>query len=59
MDEIERIGIDSIMWGSDYPHPDGVFPDSRAVIQENLGHLPKDVIQRITCENAAKLYRFN
>ena len=59
MDEIERIGIDSIMWGSDYPHPDGVFPDSRAVIQENLGHLPKDVIQQITCENAAKLYRFN
>ena len=59
MDEVERIGIDSIMWGSDYPHPDGVFPDSKAVIQEGLGHLPKEVIQQITCANAAKLYRFN
>ena len=35
MDEVERIGIDSIMWGSDYPHPDGVFPDSKTVIQKS------------------------
>lgn len=59
MDEVERIGVDSIMWGSDYPHPDGVFPDSRSVIQKCLGHLPDDIVQKITCENAAKLYRFN
>ena len=59
MDEVERIGVDSIMWGSDYPHPDGVFPDSRSVIQKNLGHLPDNIVQKITCENAAKLYRFN
>ena len=58
-DEVERIGVDSIMWGSDYPHPDGVFPDSRAVIKKNLGHLPDEVVRQITCDNAAKLYRFN
>ncbi|MFQ5933599.1 MAG: amidohydrolase family protein [Dehalococcoidia bacterium] len=59
MDEIERIGVDSIMWGSDYPHPDGVFPDSKKVIQKGLGHLPESVRQKIICDNAATLYRFN
>lgn len=59
LDEVERIGVDSIMWGSDYPHPDGVFPDSKKVIEKGLGHLPKDVVRKITCDNAAELYRFN
>ena len=59
LDEVERIGIDSIMWGSDYPHPDGVFPDSKKVIEKGLGHLPADIVKKITCDNAAALYRFN
>jgi predicted TIM-barrel fold metal-dependent hydrolase len=59
VDEVERIGVDSIMWGSDYPHPDGVFPDSKKVIEQGLGHLPADIFKKITCDNAAALYRFN
>lgn len=58
-DEIERIGVDNIMWGNDYPHPDGVFPDSKRAIQEGLGHLDESVRRRIICDNAAKVYRFN
>ena len=59
MDEIQRIGVDNIMWGSDYPHPDGVFPDSRKAIQEGMGHLPEEIKHKIVCETAAKLYRFD
>ena len=59
LDQVERIGVNNIMWGSDYPHQDGVFPDSRKAIQEGLGHLPEDVLRKIVCENAARLYRFN
>ena len=59
LDQVERIGGDNIMWGSDYPHQDGVFPDSRKAIQEGLGHLPEDVVRKIVCENAARLYKFN
>ena len=29
------------MWGSDFPHPDGVWPDSSEVIARELGHLPR------------------
>jgi uncharacterized protein len=53
---IEDIGVESLMWGSDYPHPDGVWPDSSKYIAEQFGHLPADVVYKITCENAGKFY---
>ena len=59
LDQVERIGVNNIMWGSDYPHQDGVFPDSRKTIQEGLGHLPEEVVRKIVCENAARVYKFN
>jgi predicted TIM-barrel fold metal-dependent hydrolase len=55
---IDELGVDNIMWGSDFPHPDGVWPDSQEYIQRELGHLPPDVRKKIVCDNAAKLYRF-
>ena len=59
MDQVQRIGENNILWGSDYPHRDGVFPDSKKVIEEGLGHLDESVRRKILCENAARLYRFS
>ena len=44
------------MWGADYPHPDCVWPDSRATLEKNLGALAEGVRRKITLENVAKLY---
>jgi uncharacterized protein len=55
---LDDIGHDTIMWGSDFPHPDGVWPDSSEFIERELGHLPADVRHKIVCENAGKLYGF-
>jgi predicted TIM-barrel fold metal-dependent hydrolase len=55
---IEELGVDNIMWGSDFPHPDGIYPDSQEYIQKELGHLPEATRKKIVCDNAAKLYRF-
>jgi predicted TIM-barrel fold metal-dependent hydrolase len=46
------------MWGSDFPHPDGIWPDSQEYIQREMGHLPERIRRKIICENAAKLYGF-
>ncbi len=46
------------MWGSDFPHPDGIWPDSQEYIERELGHLPEPIRRKIVCDNAAKLYRF-
>jgi predicted TIM-barrel fold metal-dependent hydrolase len=53
---VHLVGADNVMWGSDYPHPDGVWPDSRVVIDEDLGALAPDVRQKIVRDNAGKLY---
>jgi len=55
---IAEIGAETIMWGSDFPHPDGVWPDSSEFIQRELGHLPAGIRQKIVCENAGRLYGF-
>jgi len=53
---IDEMGVESLMWGSDYPHADGVWPESSKYIAEQFGHLPADVTHKITCENAGKFY---
>ena len=51
------IGEDNLIWGSDYPHPDGTWPDSMEVTQESMGQLEPGVLKKIVCDNAVKLYR--
>lgn len=53
---VEEIGVETLMWGSDYPHGDGVWPESGKYIEEQFGHLPADTIHKITCGNAAEFY---
>jgi hypothetical protein len=53
---IPLIGEDNIMWGSDYPHPDGIWPDSQKWIEQDLAGLSASVRRKILCENAGKLY---
>jgi predicted TIM-barrel fold metal-dependent hydrolase len=53
---IDEMGLETLMWGSDYPHPDGVWPESEKYISEQFKHLPADVTRKMTCENAGKFY---
>ena len=53
---IDDIGVETMMWGSDYPHTDGIWPESSKYIEEQFAGLPAEVVHKITCENAAKFY---
>ena len=55
---LDVLGEDNVMWGSDFPHPDGIWPDSQEFIAREIGHLPDDVKHKVICGNAAKLYGF-
>ena len=55
----ELIGVDTLMWGADYPHTEGVWPFSKKSIASNFSGCPEDEIHRIVCTNAAKLYGFD
>ena len=55
---VHLVGDDNVVWGSDYPHNDGIWPDSLTVIEAQLGTLDEMARRKITCENARHLYRF-
>ena len=55
-DVVPMVGQDNVMWGSDYPHADGVWPDSRQIIEADLGSMDPEARGKITCHNAGKLY---
>lgn len=54
----EFIGVDNLMWSSDYPHTDSTWPHSRESIEHDLQGVSAADRRKITCTNAAKLYGF-
>ena len=52
----EYIGIDNIMWESDFPHPTCTWPTSQEYIQRGLADLTADERQKVLVDNAVKLY---
>lgn len=52
------IGVDRLMWSSDFPHGDSTWPDSQAVIDDHMEGVPDDEARMILRDNAARLYGF-
>ena len=50
------IGVDNIMWGSDYPHTEGTFPKSREFIESTLADCTQEEKEKIVAGNAARIY---
>ena len=53
---LEFWGSENLLWASDYPHPDSVWPNSQRAIEESMGYLPPETVKQIVGGNAAKLY---
>src|SRR6187455_2452714 len=53
---IEELGEETLMWGSDYPHTDGVWPESSKYITEMFREVRPETVKKITCTNAGKFY---
>jgi predicted TIM-barrel fold metal-dependent hydrolase len=49
-------GTNNCMWSNDYPHPNSTWPNSRDVIQRDLGHLPADERTKLIRGNVTSLY---
>jgi predicted TIM-barrel fold metal-dependent hydrolase len=52
----EITGVAPLLWASDYPHPEGTFPESQQVVERIFSGLPDEVRQAIVHDNAARLY---
>ncbi len=53
---IPFFGEGHLLWASDYPHPDSVWPHSREAIERQMSQLSPDMRRKLTHDNAAKLY---
>ena len=53
---IDVLGEDNVMWGSDFPHPDGVWPDSQDFIAREMAGVDPRIQRKVLWENAARLY---
>jgi hypothetical protein len=53
------IGVDNMMWGSDYPHSESTFPRSRQILAEILAGVPEAEQAAIAGGTTARLYRFD
>jgi predicted TIM-barrel fold metal-dependent hydrolase len=53
------IGVDKLMWGSDYPHLEGTWPNTMKALSETFGDFPEDEIRAILGLNAAEVYGFS
>ena len=53
---IDDLGVETLMWGSDYPHTDGVWPESTKYIAEQFCEVSPAVVRKVTCENAGRFY---
>ena len=54
-----EIGIDRIMWGTDYPHVEGSYPYTRELLRLSMAGVDPGEIQQLVALNAAKLYGFD
>jgi predicted TIM-barrel fold metal-dependent hydrolase len=52
-------GSDCLLWGDDYPHDEGVFPDGARAIREIREALTPEQAHHVLCGHAAELYGFD
>jgi predicted TIM-barrel fold metal-dependent hydrolase len=54
----DRIGVENMLWGSDYPHAEATFPRSQRFLERMFEGVPETDTRKITSENAARMFGF-
>lgn len=54
-----EIGVDKIMWGNDFPHSAGDWPNSRRIIEDSFGGVPEDEKDQILAGNAVNFFHLS
>jgi uncharacterized protein len=52
----DAIGVDRMMWSSDFPHLDSSWPESQRFLDEQLAGVPDDERRLLAAENCIRLY---
>ena len=53
---LEYMGPQTVMWASDYPHTDSVWPESHETVDKMFKDVDPKVTKMVLRENGLKLY---
>jgi len=53
------IGVDNLLWGSDYPHVESTFPRTQQILGEILAECTEEEKTKIAGGNAARIYHLH
>ena len=56
LNQRHELGVDRIMWSTDFPHPATSWPNSQAIVEHNFVGIPDDERDLIVAGNAARVY---
>ena len=54
-----QIGVDKLLWGSDYPHIEGTWPHTRERLQQVFAGVSREEVAGMLGGNAARVYGFD
>jgi predicted TIM-barrel fold metal-dependent hydrolase len=56
---VNYTGESALIWGSDYPHEEGTYPNSRETVQRLAEGLTDEQASRVFRDNAAEVFHFS
>ncbi len=54
-----EIGIDNMCWGTDFPHPEGTWPNTHEWLVKTFFDIPIDETRQMLGLNAAEIFGFD
>lgn len=55
-DRRHAIGVENILWGSDFPHDEGTWPHTREALHATFDGVPEPELRAMLGENAIRVY---
>lgn len=58
-EKAREVGVDRVMWGSDYPHIEGSYPHTHEHLRLTFSQMTQEETTTMLTSNAAKVYDFD
>jgi len=52
----DLLPMNRVLWANDYPHGDGIWPNSRTVLTKMAEHMSEEHMRMMVHDNVAELY---
>ncbi len=56
---MKKLGLDRVMWGSDYPHHESTYPYTTEGLRQAFAGWDEADVRRVVTDNAAAVYGFD